>query len=264
MPYTLSHPLAVIPFRRYCPAYFNFPALVIGSMAPDFGYFVDQFYVAKFAHTLPGAVAVCLPASLVLLGAFYLFRRPLCYILPQPHRAALAPLAFTNCKFAFRAFVVACISILIGTLTHIVWDSFTHDYGWPVQHFEILRTPLFQIRGNVVTTYFALQILSTFVGGTGLIALYIRWLRRQPTNAIGNTTADAADSDRWRYGLLVAVAIAALAISMTIACHHASTFKKDQIVDAVYWSAVYSISVFFPVLVLSAVVAYAVRKSLPD
>src|SRR3954468_2256131 len=106
MPYTLSHPLAVIPLRRCCPTYLNFPALVIGSMSPDFGYFVDQFYVAKFAHTLPGTVAVCLPASLVLLGVFYLLRQPLCFILPQPHRAALTPLASAKFTFSFSALVV--------------------------------------------------------------------------------------------------------------------------------------------------------------
>ena len=173
MPYTLSHPLAVIPFRRCCPAYFNFPALVIGSMAPDFGYFVDQFYVAKFAHTLPGAVAVCLPASLVLLGAFYLLRRPVCFILPQPHRAALTPLASANSRFTFRALIVACVSILLGTLTHIMWDSFAHDYGWPVQHFAILRSIPFQFYGYVIPTYFLIQLLSTIVGAAGLIVLYI-------------------------------------------------------------------------------------------
>ena len=63
MPFTLSHPLAVVPLRRWCPARLNFAALVIGSMSPDFGYFIGQFDAAAFAHTIPGLFTVCLPTG---------------------------------------------------------------------------------------------------------------------------------------------------------------------------------------------------------
>ncbi|MFP5073747.1 DUF4184 family protein [Neisseria sp. WLZKY-1] len=38
MPFTLAHPIAILPFSRcrYC----YFPALVIGSLSPDFVYFL--------------------------------------------------------------------------------------------------------------------------------------------------------------------------------------------------------------------------------
>jgi uncharacterized protein DUF4184 len=260
MPYTLSHPLAVIPFRRCCPTYLNFPALVIGSMAPDFGYFVDRFNIAKYAHTLPGAVAVCLPASLVVLATFYLLRRPLCYILPQPHRAALTPLASANARFTFRALIVACVSILLGTLTHIVWDSFTHDYGWPVQHFQLLRSIPFQFHRYAIPTYFLLQLLSTVFGFAGLIYLDIAWLRRQPKAISGSGVV----SDTWRYLLLTAIVFAAIAISMAAACHHIWPLKRDKTIELLYWTAVYSIPAFFPLLALSSITAYAFRKSAAD
>src|SRR6267142_809972 len=93
MPCTFSHPLAVVPLRRLCPERLNFTALIIGSMSPDFGYYIGQFPVANFAHTALGTLAVCLPMGLLALGLFYLIRRPLCFVLPQPHRAALMPLA---------------------------------------------------------------------------------------------------------------------------------------------------------------------------
>jgi hypothetical protein len=259
MPYTLSHPLAVVPFRRCCPHYLNFPALVIGSMAPDFGYFVDQFYAARYAHTLPGTVAVCLPASLVVLGAFYLLCRPLCFILPQPHRSALTPLATTELTFSFRALVVACASILLGALTHIVWDSFAHDYGWPVQHFEILRTIPFHFYRYAIPTYFLIQLLSSIAGAAGLVVLYVAWLRRQP-----QATTGSVDSDTWRYLLITAIVIAALAISMAAACHHIWPRTQDKIIEVLYWTVVYSISAFFPLLALSSAGAYALRKRVPD
>jgi hypothetical protein len=93
MPWTFSHPLVVVPLRRLCPERLNFTALIIGSMSPDFGYYIGKFPVANFAHTGLGTLVVCLPMGLLALGLFYLIRRPLCFVLPQPHRAALMPLA---------------------------------------------------------------------------------------------------------------------------------------------------------------------------
>ena len=53
MPFTLSHPAAVIPLRRWG----IFSALIIGSIMPDSVYFLpfmDEH--DRFAHTLPGIV----------------------------------------------------------------------------------------------------------------------------------------------------------------------------------------------------------------
>src|SRR3954468_10318059 len=85
MPFTLSHPLAVVPLRGLCPRWLNFAALVIGSTSPDFGYFIQQFDAAAFAHSGWGTLEICLPTGLLALSIFYLLRQPLCYILPQPH-----------------------------------------------------------------------------------------------------------------------------------------------------------------------------------
>ncbi len=255
MPYTLSHPLAVVPLRRCCPKHLNFSALVIGSMAPDFGYFVEQFDVAKTAHTLPGLVTDCLPASLMLLGLFYLLRWPLCFILPQPHRAALTPLARQKPKPSLRGLLIAVISILIGGWTHIAWDSFTHWYGWPVQHFVVLRRVVTVFHGTVITTFFLLQLLSSVIGAVGLLVLYVVWLRRQP-----RTTASSADTDGWRYALLAAVISASIAIAVVAARHHTSPFMNGGTIEEIlYWSAVYSISVFFPLIALAAAVVYLVN-----
>src|ERR1044072_7764328 len=92
MPWTFAHPAAVIPLRRLCPAPLNFAALAIGALTPDFGYYVGLFRLANEAHTLPGSVLVCIPTGLVLLVCFYLVRRPVWNVLPQPHRTLLEPL----------------------------------------------------------------------------------------------------------------------------------------------------------------------------
>ena len=61
MPWTLSHPAIVLPLRRFSPQPLDFAALVIGSMTPDIGYYIDRFDLSAFAHTLPGSFLACLP-----------------------------------------------------------------------------------------------------------------------------------------------------------------------------------------------------------
>jgi hypothetical protein len=92
MPWTLSHPAIVLPLRRFSPQPLDFAALVIGSMTPDIGFYIDRFDLSTFAHTLPGSFLACLPTGVILLFFYYLFCRPVCYALPSPHRQALLPL----------------------------------------------------------------------------------------------------------------------------------------------------------------------------
>ena len=54
MPWTFSHPLAVVPIHRLFGGRLNFAGLVIGSLSPDFACYGKQFPLATFAHTLPG------------------------------------------------------------------------------------------------------------------------------------------------------------------------------------------------------------------
>ena len=191
MPYTLSHPLAVVPLRRWCPERRSFAALVVGSMSPDFGYFVNQFPAAAFAHSLPGTFLICVPTGLAVLGFFYLVRRPLCFVLPEPHRDALTRLAMAHRRLSIRELVVAAISVLLGAWTHTIWDSFTHSYGWPVHQIGCLHSQLGQIGSKEIFGYTLLQHLSTIIGGSGLILFYYLWLRRQPRS-------QAAETNRFR------------------------------------------------------------------
>lgn len=256
MPFTLSHPFAVVPFSRWCPKWFNFAALVIGSMSPDFGYFINQFDAAAYAHSIIGTLLICLPTGLVALGIFYALRRPLCFILPQPHRGALMPLATTPIVWSPRTLLVAATSILIGAWTHTIWDSFTHSYGWPVHEIEFLHSPQLQISGNEIPGHKLLQHSSTVVGGLGLILFYFLWLRRQPQMLTGHETG----SDRWRYALVGGVVLASTMIAIAGMLGRAY-YLDNQITFHffAYWCAVYFVAAFFPLLVIASLTAYALR-----
>jgi len=258
MPCTFFHPLAVVPLRRFCPGRLNFAALVIGSMSPDFGYYVHQFPVASFAHSFWGTLIVCVPSGLLALGLFYLLRRPLCFILPRPHRTALMPLARRSWSFSWRGLVVAVLSILLGAWTHAVWDAFTHDGAWFVERFAILRAPIAQVGESQLPLSYILQQTSTFVGGALLAVLYFRWLKRQQPVAGED---DGAVSDRWRYLLIGTVVVLALAVAIPFALGMASRFEGYLAFRVfVFRTGVYSAAAFLPIFVIAAVLFYSVRR----
>ena len=176
MPFTPCHAAAAVPFVR-CRLVLS--ALVAGSLAPDFLYFVTLSTSDKFGHTLPGAFLFSLPAA---LGALWLFHRvlkqPLLSLFPENHRQRLAAAAG---EFRFgppRRFLLVVASVLVGVFTHVIWDAFTHSYGWFVAHFPVLTAPLGDF--SHVRVYMVLQHGSTLVGAALLAFWYVRWLRRAP------------------------------------------------------------------------------------
>lgn len=169
MPFTFSHPVAALPFAR-----FGLPlsALVIGSMAPDFPYFLQLSTGSRFGHSLIGIFAFCLPASLV---ALWLWHR----VLDAPLRALL-PMFFqftSSQRFQFAPpcqFSLIILAIIIGAMTHIVWDSFTHANGFVVQRWPLLQTPLLQTSHGTIRLDKFLQHASSLLGAIVLLRIMIR------------------------------------------------------------------------------------------
>ena len=64
MPFTVSHAAAALPFRR---ARLVTSALVVGTMAPDFEYFLPLKTHDTFGHTFPGILVLTLPVALLVL-----------------------------------------------------------------------------------------------------------------------------------------------------------------------------------------------------
>lgn len=205
MPFTLAHPAAVLPLRRRLRL--DFAALVIGSLTPDFGYYLLMPDMRLETHSFAGSVRICLPAGVALVLLFHALKRPLCEALPQPHRGVLLPLASRPFPLKPLALLAAAMSVLLGIWTHLLWDAFTHRLSWGPQHLPLLRSELFALDGKVYWVSDLLQWLSSAAGLTVLLLAYRRWLRQQPLQA-GNS--GERQRRLWLIGLILLAMVLAL------------------------------------------------------
>lgn len=194
MPFTVSHVAAVLPIigrsERLPPA-----ALVIGSMTPDYPWFLTRGRTSQLSHSPLGVVTVDLAVGLLAFAVWRLWvqrpardlvPRPLGERLPQPPGLALRDLPW------------AALAVVLGALTHLVWDSFTHAGRWGVEVVEWLRTEHLGLPG-----YKWAQYLS---GLLGMVALVVWGWRRLAATAPDADELRTTARDRHATWWLVAAA----------------------------------------------------------
>jgi hypothetical protein len=179
MPFTISHIAAVIPLNRKGLVT---SALVIGSMMPDLAYFVHfRGFNRDLGHTIQGLFTFCLPVGLVILLVFQKFiKRPLFALLPSSHQRRLLPYLQGFSYKSWRLIIRSLVSLGIGTVSHLAWDSFTHRNGFIVENTAALRHPIIEIAGTRIYAFSILQHGSTVLGLAALMLLYLGWYRRTP------------------------------------------------------------------------------------
>ncbi|MER7250053.1 DUF4184 family protein [Kribbella sp. NPDC000426] len=205
MPFTLAHPAAVLPLIRRP---FVASALVAGAVAPDLLYvgpiyrfatrYINGNFTLTLTHEFTSAFWLDLVIALVLLGIYHLvLKRPLIALAPAPLAARLPPSVSPSALWVV-------VSAVIGALTHVVWDSFTHGDGYFVRHFPgVFRaavTPAWDVNR-------ILQYVST-LGGCLVLAIWLyRWYRRTtPSITPGDLVAPWARYAVVVVGLLLAAA----------------------------------------------------------
>jgi hypothetical protein len=225
-------------------------------MTPDLGYYFRRFDIASFAHTILGSFAVCLPAGICLLLVFYLVRKSVCFILPTPHREALAHLCATPPKMGTERLMMAMLCLLIGAWSHILWDSFTHESGWFVQRIAWLQAVVFTVGSASFRASYLLQQFSSAAGAVILIIAYLVWLHRHRSTQVGEP-----GSDVWRYLLWAGIISIALLFALPLAARIAQTFQGFLAFRVfVFRAGVYFLSIASPLIVLSATTIYALRN----
>jgi hypothetical protein len=119
----------------------------------------------------------CIPVALIGLLLFHrVLKFPLLSLLPDKHRNILAR---TATAFPWRRFLLVVVSLLIGSLTHLAWDSFTHERGLVVSNVSLLKVAVLQTPYGAIRVFKLLQHGSTIAGCGALIFWYSRWSKRQ-------------------------------------------------------------------------------------
>lgn len=175
MGFTFAHPAVVLPFRNIQIKYLDFTSIVIGTMAPDFEYFIHFRPLQIIGHTLLGQVYFNLPIIIFIAMMYhYLLKEAIIVNLPKPYcyRYHYLVKRRWSINSLFRL-VVVCYSGLLGALTHLVWDSFTHRSGFFVLRIGML-SKYFNILGIQIPIYKILQHGSTLIGFIVImICLYV-------------------------------------------------------------------------------------------
>ncbi len=183
MPFTFSHPAIVLPLTFLPRQWFSMTGLVIGSLTPDFEYFLRMRIKSNYSHTIDGLFWFDLPLGLLLAFMFHnIVRDSLFDNLPTFLKSRFSTFKQFDWNEHFkRNWFVVLISILIGAASHIFWDSFTHDHGYFVQTIPTLQNSV-DFLGRQIPILKILQHSSTLLGGL-VIAFAIYKL---PTNKSEN------------------------------------------------------------------------------
>ena len=176
MPFTGSHPAAVLPLLRW-----SLPgsALVMGSIAPDMPMLLPIPAVVHFAHTLLGLLTIDLAIGVIGFALWQaLFGPAVVAIAPRALRTRLpdrapAGIAF-HCAQAGRVGRVIA-ALLLGAATHLGWDTFTHDWMWGPQHVSWLAS-----RHGPWMGWEWVQHISDLAGVAILVVWVATWWRAAP------------------------------------------------------------------------------------
>ncbi len=171
MPFTPSHVAAVLPFRRF--GTLPFAALAAGSMSPDLPYFLPGLrFLGGWTHTPAGIVTLDVLLGLALWALWRSVAEPLHELAPAGIRERWDPPGW-----AVAAWWALPAAIVIGAVTHVGWDEFTHAGRYGTTHLAFLAASYPGLLGALAGYRYA-QYAS---GAFGLAVIVVAALRRTRT-----------------------------------------------------------------------------------
>jgi len=106
---------------------------------------------------------------------------PLLSIVPNNPRSMLNAHISEFTFGPWRRFLLVLLSLTVGSLTHLAWDSFTHERGLVVANVALLRVVVIQTSLGGIRVFKLLQHGSSITGCAALSLWYLRWAKRTKT-----------------------------------------------------------------------------------
>jgi hypothetical protein len=205
MPFTVSHAAAVLPLHRLSKHKLPLTALMVGSMAPDFGYFFSHEASRPLTHSFAGLFIFALPVGLIvwLFYVAFLEKATITLLSDRWHTRFAHTDAITLSLIAR-----ASIAIILGAVTHLLWDAFTHRATFVTNAIPALLAPTPGF--HWLPIYHLLHFLSSVVG----LVILARWARHQHRLPAKSLIRPYKIRERTRVGALWFLAVASLAVGL--------------------------------------------------
>jgi hypothetical protein len=209
MPFTISHTAAVLPFGRVLRQAKLLSAAVIGSMVPDFGLFVPYYWERHETHGIVPLFTFCLPVGLLCYWLFQLHIKPATLEL-MPGR--LHDLWHEEGRpapwLSWRQWILAGIGVVLGAVTHLAWDGFTHENARGVRLLSILDDMRIAFAGRELPWYVFLQHASSAIGLAFMLAFLWRAVSKAAEHPDNEPRLlDRDERHRWFYAYVVVAVI---------------------------------------------------------
>lgn len=169
-------------------------------MAPDFEYFIMLEPYSSIGHSILGLVLQAIPLSILFAFIFhYIVKEQLAIHMPSIfslNRRAYNILGEWKLQNQ-KDWMIFVLSVVIGFISHVTIDAFTHVHGYFVVHFSILRELLF----FGLPVFKALQHSLSLLGLLVTFVVIINQLYR--SSLISNKALDVTTKQKILYWLSV-------------------------------------------------------------
>lgn len=244
MPLTFAHPAIALPLARNS-RYVNFLAFVLGTMAPDFEYFLKGRPSAEIGHSYSGFFTYNLPILVIVYWIYNIcIHRELLLHLPNFLQEAAPQKPASSQLLKVLVFVY---SALFGMFSHVAWDSFTHVGGLMVRNFKVF-TYTFSIFEFNIPLYKMLQHGSTIFGLLAIIGYLFYRARKNPL--LENRVTSKQKCSYWSLVAVCSMVLFLLWILLSPVSLHAYGILVVRLIDCVLLS----------ILIVSLYVVYSTRS----
>lgn len=145
MPFTLAHPVVILPIQKLFKNKLSATGLIIGSIIPDFEYLINIVERSVISHTLEGILYFNVPVAVIITFCWHGFvKQILVPQLPSTVQKIFYPHTNANWFLYLKANIhIYFFSLLVGIFFHLVWDSFSNSNGFFVVNYTFLHHPVF-------------------------------------------------------------------------------------------------------------------------
>jgi hypothetical protein len=156
-------------------------------------------------------VTFCLPVGLITYWVFErLIKTPVVQVLPEGPYARWRPYAAEGDIRSLRQWLLAALGILAGSVSHLVWDGFTHEGGRGVRLFPVLDESIIDIGRRHVPGIYVMQDLGSLLGLAAVLAMVCYALRPGMQPPVPNRLVARQE----RIGWILSYILAATAFSV--------------------------------------------------